>query len=171
MIIRGFARHFRFKSRVTAIVFIAVFLFTSCANGEVRTEDTPPAGSATEHRPVLSAQTGEDKDEEYATITAEEALKIMGENPGAVILDVRTEEEFEREHIPLAVVIPVDELSARAEDELGDKEAVILVYCRSGARSARAAAMLAGMGYVDVFDFGGILDWPYETIAGGNDEN
>ncbi len=97
------------------------------------------------------------------TITPEQAKEIMDNNPDSVILDVRTQEEYDEGHIPGAVLLPDFEVTSRAPEVLPDKDAVILVYCRSGRRSALAAEALAQMGYTEVSDFGGIIDWPYET--------
>ena len=100
---------------------------------------------------------------QYATITAQEAKEIMDTQEGYVILDTRTQEEYEQEHIPGAVLIPHDEIWEKAESVLTDKEQLILVYCRSGRRSKLAAADLVKLGYTNIKEFGGILDWPYET--------
>lgn len=83
---------------------------------------------------------------------------------GIIILDVRTEEEFAEGHIPNAVLLPDTEVKQRAEELLPDKEQTILVYCRSGRRSALAAQELADMGYTNVYDFGGILDWTGDVV-------
>ncbi len=95
-------------------------------------------------------------------ITASEAKQMLDEQQGYVLLDVRTEQEYAEGHIPGALLIPNTELSEKAADLLPDKEQTILVYCRSGRRSAEAARTLADMGYTQVYDFGGIIDWPYE---------
>lgn len=95
-------------------------------------------------------------------ITASEAKQMLDEQQGYVLLDVRTEQEYAQGHIPGALLIPNTELSEKAADLLPDKEQMILVYCRSGRRSAEAARTLADMGYTQVYDFGGIIDWPYE---------
>jgi rhodanese-related sulfurtransferase len=106
---------------------------------------------------------------EYHKITAEEAKEILDEGgDNTVLLDVRTEEEFQENRIEGAVLLPDNEIGERALDELPDKNARILVYCRSGVRSKKAANELVEMGYKRVYDFGGILDWPYETV---NSEN
>lgn len=97
------------------------------------------------------------------TITPEQAKEIIDNNPDCVILDVRTQEEYDEGHIKGAVLLPDSEIAARAKEVLTDKDAVILVYCRSGRRSALAAKELAQMGYTQIHDFGGIIDWPYET--------
>ena len=89
---------------------------------------------------------------------------MMNELTDYILLDVRTAEEFREIRIAGAVLIPDNEIRGRAAAELSDKNAVILVYCRSGRRSANAAYELIGMGYKNVYDFGGIIDWPYSTI-------
>ena len=96
-------------------------------------------------------------------ITAEEAKKLMDSESGYVILDVRTEQEYAESHIPGSILIPDYEISEKAESVLTDKDQLILVYCRSGRRSKNAAAQLEEMGYTRIREFGGILDWPYET--------
>jgi len=101
---------------------------------------------------------------EYRKINAEEAYQMMQSTDGFILVDVRTAEEFNERHIKGALLIPVNEINVRAVDELPDKNALILVYCRSGARSANAAYDLVDMGYTNVYDFGGILNWPYETV-------
>ncbi len=100
----------------------------------------------------------------YQKITAAEAKEIMDATTEYTILDVRTEEEYAAGHIEHAVLLPDYEITAKAEEVLPDKEAVILVYCRSGRRSANAAKALVDLGYQHVLDFGGIIDWPYETV-------
>lgn len=116
---------------------------------------------------VLLTACGQNKENDqeavYLNITAEEAKSIMDSQDGYIILDVRAQEEYDEGHIPGAVVIPHTEVEARAEAELPDKEQVILVYCRSGRRSKLAAQALADLGYTNVKEFGGILDWPYEV--------
>ena len=99
----------------------------------------------------------------YMNINAEEAKKIMDTESGYVILDVRTQEEYDEAHIPGAIVIPNTEIEARAESELPDKDQMILVYCRSGRRSKLAADILVELGYTNIYEFGGIIDWPYEV--------
>ena len=99
----------------------------------------------------------------YMNITAEEARQIMDSEEGYVILDVRTQEEYDQGHIPGAILIPNTEIEARAEQELPDKDQLILVYCRSGRRSKLAADILVSLGYTDIREFGGIIDWPYEV--------
>jgi len=99
-------------------------------------------------------------------ITAEEAKQMMDTEQTFVLLDVRSEREFKYQRIDGAILIPASQLKKRAASELPDKDALILVYCRSGARSATAANTLGEMGYTRVYDFGGIQSWPYETVSG-----
>lgn len=99
----------------------------------------------------------------YMKITAEEAKEIMDSQEGYIILDVRAQAEYDEGHIPGAIVIPHTEIEDRAEEELPDKDRLILVYCRSGRRSKIAAEALVELGYTNIREFGGILDWPYET--------
>ena len=101
----------------------------------------------------------------YEQITAREAKEIMEQKTGYLILDVRTEEEYAAGHIENAMLIPDYEIEARAETELTDKEQMILVYCRSGRRSKGAAEKLASMGYCNVKEFGGIIDWSYGVVT------
>ena len=110
---------------------------------------------------------GQDKENDqgavYVNITAEEAKQIMDSEEGYIILDVRTQEEYDQGHIPGAIVISHEEITERAEEVLTDKDQLILVYCRSGRRSKIAAEALLELGYTNIKEFGGIIDWPYET--------
>ena len=103
------------------------------------------------------------KEASYVNITAQEAKKLMDREEGYVILDVRTEEEYAQGHIPGAILIPDYEIETKAEEILTEKDQMILVYCRSGRRSKNAALVLVELGYTDIREFGGIIDWPYET--------
>ena len=98
----------------------------------------------------------------YEQITQEEAKQIMDTTNGYILLDTRTGEEYDQSHIPGALLIPHTEIADRAEEELPDKDQVILVYCRSGNRSKQASEVLAELGYTNVKEFGGINTWPYE---------
>ena len=113
-------------------VFAALMLFTACGQDK---ENMQGAG--------------------YVNITAEQANEIMDSQEDYIILDVRTQDEFDESRIPGAILIPHDEITEKAEDLLTDKDQLILVYCRSGRRSK--------LGYTNIKEFGGIIDWPYET--------
>ena len=99
----------------------------------------------------------------YAQITAEEAKTIMDTEEDYIILDVREQDEYDEGHVPGAILIPYTEINAKASEKLTDKDALILVYCRSGRRSKIAAQSLVDLGYTNVKEFGGIIDWPYEV--------
>ena len=126
--------------KVWIFVILAVMMLTAC-------------GQAKEN----------DREAVYVNITAKEAKEIMDTEEGYIILDVRTQEEYNEGHIPGAIVISHEEIEARAEEVLTDKDQLILVYCRSGRRSKIAAEALAELGYTNIKEFGGIIDWPYET--------
>ena len=96
-------------------------------------------------------------------ITAEEAKQIMDSQEGYIILDVRTQEEYDQGHIPGAIEISREEIVENAEEVRTDKDQLILVYCRSGRRSKIAAEALVELGYTNIKEFGGIIDWPYEV--------
>lgn len=114
--------------------------------------------------PACGGKTAEGSEENtYRSITAQEAKDLMDSETGYLILDVRTQEEYEEGHIMGAVLIPDYEIAERAEKELPDKEQLILVYCRSGRRSKGASAELASMGYKNIREFGGIIDWPFDV--------
>ena len=101
----------------------------------------------------------------YMQITAKEAKNIMDNETDYIILDVRTEEEFSEGHIDGAILIPDYEITDKAEKILTDKDQLILVYCRSGRRSKLAADSLVTMGYTNIKEFGGIIDWPYDVVT------
>ena len=112
---------------------------------------------------LTACQSG-DNNATYEQITAEQAKTIMDTEKDYVIIDARTEDEFAEGHIENAILIPEYEIAERAEKELPDKEQLILVYCRSGRRSKIASEELVKLGYTNVKEFGGIIDWPYETV-------
>ena len=95
-------------------------------------------------------------------ITASQARARMDAYPDAIILDVRTRQEFDTGHVPGAILLPDYAIEAQAPYVLPDKDAMILIYCRSGNRSASALRLLLEMGYTNVYDFGGINSWPYD---------
>lgn len=100
--------------------------------------------------------------EGYQKISAQEAKKMM-DTQKVTIVDVRSPEEFKDGHVPKAILVPNEKIGSQPPKELPDKEATLLVYCRSGRRSKEAAYKLVDLGYKKVYDFGGIVDWPYAT--------
>lgn len=115
---------------------------------------------------TASAQTGSTKELTSMEITPEEAKARLDKGEKIIILDVRTEEEFNEKRIPNSILVPVEGIDKDAPSKLTDKNATIFVYCRSGRRSAIAVEVLTLMGYTKVYDLGGIDDWPYETVSG-----
>ena len=102
---------------------------------------------------------------EYKKISAEDAKARMDSGDTIVILDVRTKEEYDAGHIAGAILVPNETIVDEQPDLLPDLDVEILVYCRSGNRSAQAAKKLIAIGYTNVVDFGGIIDWPYEVVT------
>ena len=103
----------------------------------------------------------------YRQISMDEAITMMETESNYIILDVRTPEEFAEKHIPDAINIPNETIGTEEIPELPDKEQLILVYCRSGNRSKQASEKLVRLGYTNIVEFGGINDWPRETVSDG----
>ncbi len=101
----------------------------------------------------------------YSQITPEEALEMMEKDDGHVIIDVRTQEEYDEGHIPDAVLIPNETIASEPPAELPDKDQIILIYCRRGNRSKDASQKLADMGYTNIYEFGGIETWEGEVVT------
>ena len=102
----------------------------------------------------------------YRQITMDEAIIMMEEESNYIILDVRTPEEFSEKHIPGAINIPNETIGTEEVPELPDKDQLILIYCRSGNRSKQASEKLVRLGYMNIVEFGGINDWPGDTVNG-----
>lgn len=102
----------------------------------------------------------------YRQITMEEVAELMVTENNYVILDARTQEEYAEGHIPGAICIPNETIGSEEISELPDKDQLILVYCRSGNRSKQASQKLVQLGYTNVVEFGGIMDWSGETVKG-----
>ena len=108
---------------------------------------------------------GEDMVRSYTQISQDEAKEMMEQDDGHVIVDVRRPDEFETGHIPGAICIPNETIGSDQPEELPDLNQVILVYCRSGNRSEQAAQKLFELGYTNVYEFGGIIDWTGEVVT------
>lgn len=136
--------------RVFAVLTLALSVLTlsACAVPAPMPEPTPTS------TPV-----------QYRKISAADAKARIDSGDDIIILDVRTQEEFNEGHIPGAILIPNETILDEQPALLPDLDAEILIYCRSGNRSAQAANKLIAMGYTDVVDFGGIIDWPYEIVT------
>lgn len=131
------------------LILLGMMLLTACGQTTKETETT--------------VETQTTQEAVYVNITAEQAKEIMDTQKGYIILDTRAQEEYDESHIPGAIVIPHDEILEKAESVLTDKDQMILVYCRSGRRSKIAAEALVELGYTNIKEFGGIIDWPYEV--------
>lgn len=129
------------KNLIVIFMLIAITSFTGCASKE----DAPKF--------------------ETRKITSREAKEMIDQNTDIIILDVRTAEEYNTGYIEGAILLPDNEIVEKAAITLNDKDATILVYCRSGRRSALAAAALNKLGYSNVYDFGGIIDWTYGVVT------
>ena len=138
------------------LILICIIL-TACTSGK----DIGIIGGADGPTSVIVSDKGEKT--MYEQITAQEAKNIMDSDIEHVILDTREQDEFDAGHIPGAILIPYTEIENRAGDMLPDKDKLILVYCRSGRRSKIASESLSKLGYSNVKEFGGIIDWPYEV--------
>ena len=132
------------------MLIISLTLFSGCSLNENNQEETTTA--------TTTNSLG------YEQISGDEAKRIMDYEKDYIIIDARTDEEFNEGHIEGAILIPEYEIGDRAGNELPDKEQLILVYCRSGRRSKIAAQALADLGYINVKEFGGIIDWKYEVV-------
>ncbi|WP_246637677.1 rhodanese-like domain-containing protein [Crassaminicella profunda] len=132
---------------VAILLLITVILMACQGNGEIKSENEK-----------VSIQ-----DTSYQTITPADAKDRIEKEEGIILLDVRTKEEYKEKHIPNSIQIAVDDLEEKVEEKIPDKNATIFVYCRSGRRSRIASEKLIEKGYTNVFDLGGIIDWPYET--------
>ena len=141
-----FRMNFFYKTLVVSLGF-----FAGCGNTKDQVTNNQP-------------QSGSSNAALYRKITPQQAKKMMGEGDPYIILDVRTEAEFNEIHIEGATLIPLNEISSRAQTGLPDKNMLVFIYCRSGGRSANAAHELVKMGYTNVYDIGGIISWPYETV-------
>ena len=130
------------------LLFLSTLLLTGCSSSK---NDIIPSAT---NLPVNN----------YREITMNEAVKIIEEESGYIILDVRRPDEFAAGHIPNAINIPNENIGTTEIPELPNKEQMILVYCRSGRRSKEASEKLVKLGYSNVVEFGGILDWKGDII-------
>lgn len=101
----------------------------------------------------------------YTQISMEEAVTMMEQETDYIILDVRRPDEFAEKHIPNAINVPNETIGSDPIPELPKEDQLILVYCRSGNRSKQASEKLAALGYTNIYEFGGIMDWTGETVS------
>ncbi len=146
----------KFKGMIILLTVILTLFSCGCGKENNMKNDNTAKENVTEKTTVNSSG--------YEQITGEQAKKIMDSETDYIIIDARTIEEFNEGHIENAILIPEYEIGERAEKELPDKNQLILVYCRSGRRSKIASQALVDLGYTNVKEFGGIIDWEYEIV-------
>lgn len=156
-----------------AVLAAAAITFTACAP---QSATVAPAAAQTEAaRAETAAPAGEtpvaaDVDTTdfwtggYQVITAKQAKQILDNDKDVILLDVREADEYAQGHIPNARLMPLGTIAKQAPTDLPDRDAKLMVYCRSGRRSKMAADTLLTLGYTHVLDMGGILDWPYDVV-------
>lgn len=137
----------------------------SSLSGESMAEDNMTGKNMTEGSMAEESMAEENMEAAYHKITAEEAKKMMDEG-GVTVVDVRRADEYAAKHIPGAILVPNESIKEEQPEALPDKDAVLLIHCRTGIRSKDASDKLVAMGYKNVYDFGGINDWTYETETG-----
>ncbi len=135
-------------NRLSALLLLFIICLTGCS------------GNALPHTSVSEASQGL----KYKQINQEEAQEMMAKDDGHIIVDVRRQDEYDAGHIPGAILIPNESIEKDRPKELPDLDQIILIYCRSGRRSKEASEKLANMGYTNIYEFGGIITWPGETV-------
>jgi rhodanese-related sulfurtransferase len=143
-----------------AVAICCAAIFTACPN------HVPGQNASQEKNNTVTVNTDGGKTASYNAISAKTAKEMMDGDKSAIVLDVRTPAEFKERHIAGAALLPLADIDIlkKVVDVLPDKEAVILIYCRRGNRSKAAAEKLAAMGYVNIYEFGGIESWSYGTV-------
>lgn len=116
------------------------------------------------HAPAPQQAAEEKAEPSWVQIDQETAKRMMEADDGHVIVDVRRQDEYDAGHLPGAILIPNESIVDERPAELPDLEQVILIYCRSGNRSKQAAQKLADMGYLNIYEFGGITTWTGEIV-------
>lgn len=145
------------KAAVLCLIALATFAFSACGMAEPMEKPMEkPAASASASQSSAGAQ--------YHKISPQEAKERMDKNAKVIILDVRTKGEYAEGHIKNAILVPNESIGTEPPKELPDKNAEILVYCRSGNRSRQASEKLVKMGYTNVYDFGGVNTWTYGLV-------
>ena len=131
--------------KLLPLLFILLLLCTGCS-AQKQTKNEVPAGT-------------------FRQIDQDTAKKMMSNDDGHVIVDVRRQDEYDEGHIPGAILIPNESIGTSRPDALPEPDQIILVYCRSGNRSKQAAEKLAAIGYTNVYEFGGINTWTGEIVS------
>ncbi len=150
------------KTTLLLAAVMAIFMVFPACSSKGSTSSIISSGTASDESKAL-AESGSSGG--YHKLTAEEAKAMMDGSEDIIVVDVRTQEEYDEGHIPNSVLIPNETITQTPPEQLPDKDATILIYCRSGNRSRQAAENLLAMGYTNIYDFGGIRDWPYDVIT------
>lgn len=156
--------------RIIIIPITLILLLAGCGKNE-HTSDSSDSVISSENSSRVQSSESEIAAKSYHQISQEEAKKMMSENDGHIIVDVRTQEEYDEGHIPYAVCIPNESITDTQPEGLPDLDQIILVYCRSGRRSKEAAQKLFDMGYTNVYEFGGIIDWKGDIVKTDEEYN
>ena len=143
-------------SKFVMALCLSVLTLGICGCGSAQQADIPKSAATSDAKEQGTA---------FQRVTSDEAAKMMAAEKGYIVLDVRTAGEYAGGHIPNAINVPNESINTTPPKELPDKGQRIFVYCRSGKRSHDAAQKLAAMGYGNIVDFGGIMDWPGETVT------
>ena len=146
--------------RLTVLFLILLLVLSACGPQNKNSGNVPGNNTAPRNDAAPAS---------YKQITQEQAKEMMARDDGHIIVDVRRQDEYDDGHIPGAVLIPNETIGSERPAQLPDLEQIILVYCRSGRRSKEASQKLADMGYVNVYEFGGIIDWTGETVKTGEE--
>ena len=150
--------------KIAVAALLAALVLCSCGAtgssvGGQPSSSSAPGGQSSSGESAQPAGT-------YQKITPRQGREMIDAG-GVTLVDVRTAGEYAQGHIPGAILVPNDIIASRPPEKLPDKSAPIIVYCRSGSRSKQAADKLLAIGYRQIYDMGGIIDWPYETVTGG----
>ena len=159
----------RFRKPLTlgAALLAMVMSLTACAKPSATPAATAAPGTAGAGGGELSAGVTPNETETggYRLMKPQDAKKMLDSETDITLVDVREPYEYQTGHIPNAKLLPLGDIAAKAATQLPDRNAKIMVYCRSGSRSRSAARQLLSMGYTHVIDIGGILNWPYDVVT------
>lgn len=153
----------KLQTALLLLTLIALAALSACQTPLVPTTPTTTATTSVNETSSTAAPTTA-AEAISQLITPEAAKQMLAENPDIILLDVRTPAEYAEGHIAGSMLLPFDQIIARQNELPEDKSAPIIIYCRSGNRSAVAAGTLARLGYLELYDLGGIINWPYEVV-------
>ena len=149
----------------TALLCLSASLFSCGDKKDSSSKDAETTTAATTTENNVQNTTSQTSAASYKHITQEKAKEMMQADDGHIIVDVRRQDEYDSGHIPDAILIPNESIDIYQPKELPDLDQIILIYCRSGRRSKEAAQKLVDMGYTNIYEFGGIIDWDGEIVT------